>query len=1011
MSKTPPTNRPRREKGAIMAAVALTLLVALVSAGGAAWHRRGGAACGWSRVAHARGAEPAGEAAPVEDAPGEDAESPAASRPEPSLSFEIVIAELEEDALVRSLVAVVSYAGLSPGEPYELRVDVTSGAAHASARQELAPEAQGGTRSVDVALDDPIPAGQPLDDVEVSLLRGGVVAARAELGAPSDEDFGEGADALARTLGLRVALRAPKPESGVLRRPSDTQGYTTLPARNYVRDFELYGNPSGSRTLEEALGMPAGATRAWLSSHEGDGYYLGTPYGLQAVGSEDWWGSRLRPLGRFRDNTPQLYCTSFVCDALNEGSKRAGGPDLKRRLWTSHEFAYIERRYNGSQAPWFNALSLTNLLAWCQDQDVRYYRFSSIAALLASGRAERGDIVAFMPLNPYHGYDAYGNYNDGHVGFFWGSTSSEDRMWHSSKATPGVDGNRYESLSSANQLSVIAPKSAYDSVYLVKVAPMGTLRVRKSSSIPALVEGNPCYSLKGARFEVRDASGSPVGTLVSDESGSTGVLTLPAGTYTVRETQAPERGYLLDGGVKTIAVAADEESILSFSDTPVFARVTWLLQKRDASTGATPQGDASLEGARFSVAHHGTTSGTAAGAPLRRWELRSGKSGLVALSRTALVSGDGLYEVGGAAVLPLGTYVVREVSAPEGYRPDASDHVFVVRQGSDGGAEVERVGSWGGESSEADGRAVSDEPIRGGLDLLKLDSRGVDVAGAQLVGTSFSVINRSARPVLVGGVSRAPGEEVARVEATLGEDGRAHALLGTTTLPFGTYEVREVAGRPGYQASRETRTFTMRSDGEVAAPEALENVYLARGTWVPEAHKSLEGASIRHHAFRFEVIDEADAVVSEGSSGPDGTVSFAEVPYDQDDVGRHEYRIVEVDEGERGIVYDAHEEHVSVDVRDNLDGTLSVSPAYDADGALFENTYSLATLPSTGGPGGGGTRLAALAGCAAAAAAAAGLSKRAGWRPGDALATLGPPARPRRRRRSRAIRQRRRRHR
>ena len=71
----------------------------------------------------------------------------------------------------------------------------------------------------------------------------------------------------------------------------------------------------------------------------------------------------------------------------------------------------------------------------------------------------------------------------------------------------------------------------------------GRIRLQKSSAQPVATEGNPSYSLAGAEYAVCDDAGAQVATLVTDEAGAAGpTADLPSGTYTVRETKAPE-GY------------------------------------------------------------------------------------------------------------------------------------------------------------------------------------------------------------------------------------------------------------------------------------------------------------------------------------------------------------------------------------------------------------------------------------------------------------------------------------
>ena len=48
------------------------------------------------------------------------------------------------------------------------------------------------------------------------------------------------------------------------------------------------------------------------------------------------------------------------------------------------------------------------------------YVFDTVADMLASGKAEKGDILFFKTNGSI----------DCHIGFFWGDTPYENRMWH-----------------------------------------------------------------------------------------------------------------------------------------------------------------------------------------------------------------------------------------------------------------------------------------------------------------------------------------------------------------------------------------------------------------------------------------------------------------------------------------------------------------------------------------------------------------------------------------------------
>lgn len=136
-------------------------------------------------------------------------------------------------------------------------------------------------------------------------------------------------------------------------------------------------------------------------------------------------------------------------------------------------------------------------------------------------------------------------------------------------------------------------------------------------------------------------------------------------------------------------------------------------------------GAASLEGARYTVAHYEGSFGTAAeaeasGAPARQWEFVTDERGIIDLSDpdSCLVSGN-LYRDGyGNAVFPLGTYVVREAAPSEGYL--VSNEANVIRVEQPGGTQQPTMsGDVAGEGGDAFIRSP-EQVRRGDLSLVKV---------------------------------------------------------------------------------------------------------------------------------------------------------------------------------------------------------------------------------------------------------------------------------------------------
>ena len=207
----------------------------------------------------------------------------------------------------------------------------------------------------------------------------------------------------------------------------------------------------------------------------------------------------------------------------------------------------------------------------------------------------------------------------------------------------------------------------------------GYIELQKASTCTNVSDNNKLYSLAGAEFSIYDASGKFVQKLTTNEKGETGRSgLLTAGTYTVKETKAPEGYYAADDF--TVTVNAGQVTKKTVSDKPYDDPISMLVGKFDGEktyngAGNLPQGSATLADAEFTVDYYDTLDydnyddlKKADIEPTRSWTFKTDEDGYALFSTEDFVSGDALYyNDQNIACVPRGTIVVRETKAPTGY--------------------------------------------------------------------------------------------------------------------------------------------------------------------------------------------------------------------------------------------------------------------------------------------------------------------------------------------------------
>ena len=233
------------------------------------------------------------------------------------------------------------------------------------------------------------------------------------------------------------------------------------------------------------------------------------------------------------------------------------------------------------------------------------------------------------------------------------------------------------STNSANQTHGSWVQESVDSLrYSVDWLDFGWIDLIKKSANEDITNNNGCYSLEGAVYGIY-SDGVQVDTITTDKNGYAKSSILPVGNYTVKEITA-STGYDLDENTYNVTIVKDQTVRANSNETPGNDPIGIEIVKNDAETLGMPQGDATLEGAEFTVKYYDGyyTKDDLPKKATRTWVIATkevtystGKKGYVArLSNSNKVSGDNFYtDENGAITLPLGTISIEETKAPTGY--------------------------------------------------------------------------------------------------------------------------------------------------------------------------------------------------------------------------------------------------------------------------------------------------------------------------------------------------------
>ena len=336
-------------------------------------------------------------------------------------------------------------------------------------------------------------------------------------------------------------------------------------------------------------------------------------------------------------------------------------------------------------------------------------------------------------------------------------------------------------------------------------------------------------SWSGFTFRLHGTSdkGNPVDvTATTGSDGKAYFKDIEIGTYTLEEV-SPGNAYILPEP-QTVTIPGNDVAYATMENIWKHWRAT--ITKVDADTDkASPQGDATLNGAEYTL-------------------YKSGKA-----VATYTVSNGGFTTDLFPCTQDDGVYTLKETKAPAGYKLDET--VYKLKTSYDHYSDAENSFSI----------TVSDPVIQGKIQLMKYAVNTVSGDKQPEEGATFTVYLKSAG-------SYDAAKETERDIITIGKDGK-----GTSkNLPYGTYCVLQRTGWAGYDRDETVYEVSISKDGQtVTKDNSGHDLTIYNNIWTGKLSiLKVDGADNTPLAGAVFTLTGSDGSESTLTTGKDGTVTF-----------------------------------------------------------------------------------------------------------------------------------------
>ena len=336
-------------------------------------------------------------------------------------------------------------------------------------------------------------------------------------------------------------------------------------------------------------------------------------------------------------------------------------------------------------------------------------------------------------------------------------------------------------------------------------------------------------SWSGFTFRLHGTSdkGNPVDvTATTGSDGKAYFKDIEIGTYTLEEV-SPGNAYILPEP-QTVTIPGNDIAYATMENVWKHWRAT--ITKVDADTGkASPQGDATLNGAEYTLYKSGKAVAT-----------YTVQNGSFTTDLFPCTKDDGVY-------------TLKETKAPVGYKLDET--VYKLKTSYDHYSNAENSFSV----------SVSDHVIQGKIQLMKYAVNTVSGDKQPEEGATFTVYLKSA-----GSYDKAKKSE--RDIITIGKDGK-----GTSkSLPYGTYCVQQRTGWAGYDRDETVYEVRISKDGQaVTKDNSGHDLTIYNNIWTGKLSiLKVDGADNTPLPGAVFTLTGSDGSESTLTTGDDGTVTF-----------------------------------------------------------------------------------------------------------------------------------------